>query len=385
MSNDFVPGLAGVIAAKSAIGLIDGNPSEGLQGILRYRGIRIEELAENSSFEETAYLLLFGTLPTAGELASFKQRLESYRALPEGIITLLGNLPNETHPMVALQTAVSALAAYYPHFEVENQSENEDAVVRMISVFPTIVAAFDRLRKGLEVISPNADLDHAANYLYMLNGETPDEAQRKIIDVALILHAEHGFNASTFTGRVVGSTMANPYGALSAAVGSLSGPLHGGANERVLHMLNEIGTPDTTESWFNAAVANKTKIMGLGHRVYKVKDPRATVLQGMARSLFETHGSTPLYEIANQIETLAAAHPRFGGKGVYPNVDFYSGLVYKKLGMEIDLFTPFFAIARIAGWGSHWLEQLRDNRIYRPTQMYVGSTESSYVAMTDRT
>jgi citrate synthase len=375
---NFTPGLAGVIAAESSISSIDG-----LNGILRYRGIRIEELAEQSSFEEVAYLLMFGNLPKAEELSAFDARLRANREIPEGIITLLQSLPSTTHPMVALQSAVSVLAAYYPHFEVEDTSENEAAVVRMIACFPTIVAAFDRIRKNLEVLSPKADLDHAANFLYMLNGELPDEKQRRIIDVALVLHAEHGFNASTFTGRVVGSTMANPYGSLSAAVGSLSGPLHGGANERVLHMLGEIeGGVDGVEAWFDMAQAEKRKIMGLGHRVYKVKDPRATVLQGMARDLFTSHGSTPLYDMAARLEEIAKA--RLGEKGIAPNVDFYSGLVYQKLGMEIDLFTPFFGIARIAGWGSHWIEQLSNNRIYRPTQQYVGETDASYVPMGER-
>ena len=374
----FTPGLAGVIAAESSISSIDGQ-----NGILRYRGIRIEALAESSSFEEVVYLLLFGALPTQDELTALDTRLKSNRAIPEGVVSLLRTLPASTHPMVALQAATSALAAYYPHFEVENYEENEAAVIRMIASFPTIVATFDRIRKGLEILEPKNDLDHAANFLYMLNGEVPDEKQRRIIDVALILHAEHGFNASTFTGRVVGSTMANPYGALSAAVGSLSGPLHGGANERVLHMLDEIeGGVDGVEDWFTQAQAEKRKIMGLGHRVYKVKDPRATVLQGMARDLFDSHGSTPLYDMAAKLETVAKE--RIGSKGIAPNVDFYSGLVYQKLGMEVDLFTPFFAIARISGWGSHWSEQLKNNRIYRPTQQYVGETDAHYVPMGER-
>ena len=374
----FTPGLAGVIAAESSISSIDGQ-----NGVLRYRGIRIEELAESSSFEEVVYLLMFGELPTESELKSFDDRLRAQRDIPQGITDLLRTLPSSTHPMVALQTAVSALAAHYPHFEVENHQENEAAVIRMIASFPTIVATFDRIRKGLELLAPKSDLDHAANFLYMLNGEIPDEKQRRIIDVALLLHAEHGFNASTFTGRVVGSTMANPYGALSAAVGSLSGPLHGGANERVLHMLGEIdGGVDGVEAWFTQAQAEKRKIMGLGHRVYKVKDPRATVLQGMARDLFTSHGSTPLYDMAARLE--AIAKERLGERGIAPNVDFYSGLVYQKLGMEIDLFTPFFAIARISGWGAHWCEQLKNNRIYRPTQQYVGKTDAHYTPTTER-
>lgn len=373
----FTPGLAGVIAAESSISSIDGQ-----NGVLRYRGIRIEELAEQSSFEEVAYLLLNGGLPTETQLGEFDARLRAHRAVPEGIITLLKSLPDTAHPMVALQSAVSALAAYFPHFEVEDEVANEEAVIRMIACFPTIVAAHDRIRKGLDAIAPDTSLDHAGNFLYMLNGLQPNEQQRKIIDAALILHAEHGFNASTFTARVVGSTMANPYGSVSAAVGSLSGPLHGGANERVLHMLGEIDGVDGVEPWFTQAQEESRKIMGLGHRVYKVKDPRATVLQGMARDLFNTEGSTPLYDMAVRLEQIAKE--RIGEKGIAPNVDFYSGLVYQKLGMEVDLFTPFFGIARIAGWGAHWIEQLKNNRIYRPTQKYVGETDARYIPMTDR-
>ena len=378
MSNGFVPGLAGVVAAESGISTIDG-----LNGVLRYRGIRIEELAENSSFEEVSYLLMNGSLPNTDELKAFDAQLRGLRDIPEGVINGLRALPSDTHPMVALQYATAALGGAFPHFEVSDAAGNAQAILRMIACFPTIVAAFDRIRKGKEVLAPNAELSHAANFLYMLNGELPDADQTRIIDVALVLHAEHGFNASTFTCRVVGSSEANPYSAISAGVGTLSGPLHGGANERVLHMLNSIENGvDGVEPWFLNAMATKTKIMGLGHRVYKVKDPRAFALQKLARSLFESHGSTPLYDMAHKLETIAADH--IGAKGIAPNVDFYSGLVYQKLGMEIDLFTPFFAIARVAGWGAHYCEQLANNRIYRPTQKYIGTVEASYVPMAER-
>jgi citrate synthase len=378
MSDGFVPGLAGIVAAESAISTIDG-----ANGVLRYRGILIEELAEHSSFEEVSFLLLNNKLPTAAELADFDARLRGLREIPESVINLLKSLPTETHPMVALQAASAALAGAFPHFEVSDAQGNEDAVLRMIACFPTIVAAFDRIRKGKEIVAPNAALNHAGNFFYMLNGETPDELQTKILDVALVLHAEHGFNASTFTCRVVGSAEANPYSAISAGVGTLSGPLHGGANERVLHMLNEIeGGVDGVAAWFEAARAKKMKIMGLGHRVYKVKDPRAFALQKLAKDLFASHGSTPLYDMAHKLETLAAE--AYGAKGIAPNVDFYSGLVYQKLGMEIDLFTPFFAIARVSGWGAHFCEQLSNNRIYRPTQKYVGTVNATYTPMSER-
>ncbi len=377
MAGDFVPGLAGIVAAKSAIGLIDGQ-----NGVLRYRGIRIEHLAEKSTFEETSYLLLFGNLPTASELEAYSKELAEYRALPQGVIDILSTLPGTTHPMVALQAGAAALGAFYPQMDVTDRDGNRTAALRLIAAFPTIVAAFDRVRKGLDVVAPDASLGHAENFLYMLTGERPDETVRRLIDVCLVLHAEHGFNASTFTGRVVGSTLANPYSAMAGAVGSLSGPLHGGANERVLHMLRQIDHVDDVAGFLEKMIATKTKIMGLGHRVYKVKDPRATVLQTMAADLFSSHGSTPLYDIAHRLEEEAAR--RLGAKGIYPNVDFYSGLVYEKLGISVDQFTPLFAIARVAGWTAHWLEQLEDNRIFRPTQKYVGSTDSSYVDMDQR-
>ena len=375
--SDFVPGLAGVVAARSAIGFING-----LEGILRYRGIRIEDLAASSSFEEVCYLLLFGALPTRGELETFDAELRAKRDVPAGIIDLLRALPDSGHPMVALQAAVAAMGTFYPQLDVTDREGNRDAAVRLIASMPTITAAFDRIRKGLELVAPDMSLNHAANFVYMITGEKPDQEVTHLVDVCLVLHAEHGFNASTFTGRVVASTLANPYSVIAGAIGSLSGPLHGGANERVLHMLREVGSVEKAADFLHHMIDTKQKIMGLGHRVYKVKDPRASVLQGMAHDLFASHGATPLYDIAHKIEAVAAE--RLGSKGIYPNVDFYSGLVYEKLGIEVDLFTPVFAISRVAGWTAHWLEQLEDNRIFRPTQAYVGPTEAEYVDIGSR-
>ncbi len=375
--SDFVPGLAGVVAAKSAIGFING-----LEGILRYRGIRIEDLAEHSTFEEVCYLLLYGALPKKAELEKFDAELRSKRDVPAGIIDILKAIPDGGHPMVALQAAVAAMGTFYPQLDVTERDGNVDAAIRLIASMPTITAAFDRIRKGLELVAPDASLNHASNFIYMITGDKPDAQVERLVDVCLVLHAEHGFNASTFTGCVVGSTLANPYSVIAGAIGSLSGPLHGGANERVLHMLKEIGSVEKAEGFLNHMIDTKQKIMGLGHRVYKVKDPRSTVLQSMAHSLFETHGATPLYDIAHKIEEVATA--RLGSKGIYPNVDFYSGLVYEKLGIEVDLFTPVFAISRVSGWAAHWLEQLEDNRIFRPTQMYVGPTEADYVDIASR-
>ncbi|MCB9526652.1 MAG: citrate synthase [Myxococcales bacterium] len=377
MSAEFVPGLAGVVAAKSAIGFIDGK-----QGILRYRGIRIEDLSEHSTFEEVSFLLLFGKLPNADELAGFEADLKAERALDPAILAVLKALPKTTHPMVALQTAVAAMGGVDDHMDVTDAARNVAAAKKLIAVIPSITGTFDRLRKGLAPVQPDNSLGHAANFIYMTTGEVPNDQVARLMDVCLILHAEHGFNASTFTGRVVGATLANPYATMSAAVGSLSGPLHGGANERVLEMLAEIPGVEAVEGWLDDALANKRKIMGLGHRVYKVKDPRATILQGLAADLFAQQGSTPLYDIAHKLET--EAEPRVGSRGIYPNVDFYSGLVYQKMGIETDLYTPIFGVARVSGWAAHWLEQLSDNRIYRPTQMYVGETDAKYIPMSDR-
>ncbi|MCA9547301.1 MAG: citrate synthase, partial [Myxococcales bacterium] len=292
MSAEFVPGLAGVVAAKSAIGFIDGK-----QGILRYRGIRIEDLSEHSTFEEVSFLLLFGKLPNADELAGFEADLKAERALDPAILAVLKALPKTTHPMVALQTAVAAMGGVDDHMDVTDAARNVAAAKKLIAVIPSITGTFDRLRKGLAPVQPDNSLGHAANFIYMTTGEVPNDQVARLMDVCLILHAEHGFNASTFTGRVVGATLANPYATMSAAVGSLSGPLHGGANERVLEMLAEIPGVEAVEGWLDDALANKRKIMGLGHRVYKVKDPRATILQGLAADLFAQQGSTPLYDI----------------------------------------------------------------------------------------
>lgn len=375
--SEFSPGLAGVIADKSAIGFINGT-----EGILRYRGIRIEELAEKSTFEETAHLLIDGTLPTRAQLAAFDAELRSLRGVPAGIFDLLRSLPTSTHPMVALQSAVAALAGYFPHQDVTDRKKNRTAALRLIACTPAIVAGFDRIRKGLDVLQPDLALSHAGDFLFQLNGVVPDAQETRILDMCLVMHAEHGFNASTFTGRVVGSSLANPYAVISAAVGSLSGPLHGGANEEVLEMLRGIDGVGAVAEFMQQRIDGKQKIMGLGHRIYKVKDPRADVLQALAEKLFAEKGSTPLYDIAYAIEQVAKE--KLGPKGIYPNVDFYSGLVYDKLGYDVDLFTPIFAVARVAGWTAHWLEQLQDNRIYRPDALYTGPDNQAYVEIDAR-
>jgi citrate synthase len=274
------------------------------------------------------------------------------------------------------------MGMFYPARDVHNERSNWDSVVRLIAKLPTIVAAFHRLRHGDAPITPRDDLAHAANLYYMLTEQEPSPAVAKVLDACLILHAEHTMNASTFSGRVTGSTLANPYTVISSAIGTLTGPLHGGANEQVLDMLDEIGSPDNVHSWLEDAIKHKKKIMGLGHRVYKVKDPRATVLQELAENVFVETGRPKLYHLALEVERVAAG--LLGPKGIYPNVDFYSGIVYLSIGIPRDLFTPIFAVARVAGWLAHWLEQLKNNRIFRPEQIYVGKHDVPFVPLEKR-
>ncbi len=376
-SSGFVHGLAGIPAAQSSVGFVDGE-----NGILEYRGIPIEVLAEESTFEETAYLLLYGKLPARAELAAFEASLKTHRTVRPEILRMIEGFPADGHPMAALQTAVAAMGLHYPRTGATDAAERDVSARRIIAQTATMLAAIARHRRGLAPVAPRDDLAHAANFLWMLNGEAPADVLARALDVALILHAEHTLNASTFTCRVIASSEADPYAAASGGLGSLGGPLHGGANERVLEMLEEIGDASRAKAWFEDAVASRKKIMGLGHRVYKVKDPRAFALQKLGARVFAELGSTKLYAIAAEIETLAAE--RLGPKGIYPNVDFFSGCVYLKMGLEPVLFTPIFAVARVAGYMGHYLEQMQDNRIFRPTQEYLGTHKAPYVPIDAR-
>jgi citrate synthase len=371
------PGLADVPVAESAISFIDGKRAR-----LEYRGIAVETLARQSCFEETAWLLLKGELPTQRQLAEFDDRLRRHRRIKYKLTDLIKCLPETGHPMDALQASVAAMGMFYPSRDVGNAESNWESAVRLIAKMPTVVAAFHRLRHGDEAIRPRDDLDHAANFYYMLFEREPSPAVRKVLDACLILHAEHTMNASTFSARVTGSTLANPYTVISSAIGTLTGPLHGGANEEALDMLDEIGSVENARPWLEDAIARKKKIMGFGHRVYKVKDPRATVLQELAEHVFAETSRPKRYEIAVELERVAAG--LLGPKGIYPNVDFFSGIVYDSLGIPRDLFTPIFAIARVVGWLAHWLEQLKNNRIFRPEQIYVGKQDVAYVPLEKR-
>ncbi len=367
----YSPGLAGIPVAESSVSYVDGQV-----GHLEYRGIDIEKVAENSTFEETSFLLLHGHLPTTEELDVFDIRLRHHRRIKYSIKDMIKCYPDAAHPMDALQAGVAALGMFYPiktdmtaDLDVAYNMADK-AAIRLIAKLPTLVAAHARMRKGDDPIPPRDDLAHAANFLYMLTGEEPDALSERIMDVALIVHAEHTMNASTFSAMVTGSTLADPYTVISAAIGTLSGPLHGGANEEVLDMLDEIGSVENAEPYLSDKITNKQKITGLGHRVYKTKDPRATLLQKLYVELTEQFGEDPTYKIAQQIEKLSKA--TLGAKGVCPNVDFYSGIVYRKLGIDTDLFTPIFAIARVSGWLAHWREMIGNTRIYRPNQIYTG-------------
>ncbi len=374
---EYRPGLADVPVAESAISFIDGKRAR-----LEYRGIAVETLAKESSFEETSWLLLKGELPTQKQLATFDSQLRAHRRLKYKIIDLIKCLPESGHPMDALQAGVAACGMFYPTKDRTDPEKNWEAVVRLIAKLPTIVAAFHRLRRGDEAIPPRDDLGHAANFYYMLTEEEPSPSITKVIDACLIVHAEHTMNASTFSSRVTGSTLANPFTVVNSAIGTLAGPLHGGANEEVLDMLEEIGTAEKAKGWLEDAVLHKKKIMGFGHRVYKVKDPRATVLQELAEHMFAETSKPEIYNLAVEIERIATGI--LGPKGIFPNVDFYSGIVYQSMGIPRDLFTPIFAISRVAGWTAHWLEQLKNNRIFRPEQIFVGKNDQPYTPMEKR-
>ncbi|MEY4771676.1 MAG: hypothetical protein RLZZ346_931 [Cyanobacteriota bacterium] len=363
--SPFRPGLEGVPATQSSICDIDGQ-----RGVLTYRGFRVDELASQSTFLETAYLLIWGELPTAEQLREFEHEVQMHRRVSFRIRDMMKSFPSQGHPMDALQASAASLGLFYSRRALDNPEYIVGAVVRLLAKIPTMVAAFQLIRKGQDPIQPRDDLAYAANFLYMLTEREPDPLAARIFDACLILHAEHSLNASTFSARVTASTLTDPYAVVASAVGTLAGPLHGGANEDVLEMLETIGSEDQVEPWLDRAMAEKHKIMGFGHREYKVKDPRAVILQKLAEQLFDAFGHDPMYDLARKLEVVAAE--RLGPKGIYPNVDFYSGLVYRKLGIPEDLFTPIFAIARTAGWLAHWKEQLGANRIYRPSQIYTG-------------
>jgi citrate synthase len=356
-------GLEGIVAANSGVCWIDGEA-----GILSYRGIDIHELAEHSTFEETTYLLWNGRLPSEPELNLFKMELAASRKIDPAVITILKNAPKSATPMEVLRTAVSALS-FYDADEADNlHAANVRKSYRLTSQVAMIVAAYDRLRKGLAAVEPDASLSHAGNFLWMLRGEKPTETATKTLDIALILHADHELNASTFAARVIAATLSDIHSAVTGAIGALKGPLHGGANEAVMRMLYEIDKTGTDPiEYVREMLAAKKKVPGMGHRVYKTEDPRATHLRRMSEQLSKDSGLTKWYDWSRAIEVYIKAE-----KGLNANVDFYSASTYTTLGIDVDLFTPIFAVSRIAGWAAHVIEQLDDNRLIRPRAEYIG-------------
>ena len=375
------PGLEGVKVCRSSICSVDGE-----QGILEYRGIRIEELARHSTFEETTYLLLHNHLPSEREFAQFCMLMDRLRHLPPLIREGISAFPAGMSPMMAMQAAVPLLQGddYYAD-DTSNPQHNLRRAITLIARMVTLVAAFERRRHNEEPIPPTSRYSHAGNFLYMLTGEPPDPEAIELFDRILVLHAEHGMNNSTFSARVIGSTDASIYSAVSGAIGALSGKLHGGANVRVIRMLYSIGSPDNVESFVEERMATKGRFMGIGHRIYRVKDPRASILQELIPTYIEHRCGEEvkcLYATALRLEEVLCQ--RLGEKKLFPNVDFYSGIALEARRIPSDLFTVVFAVSRIAGWCAHWLEQIGANRLFRPSQEYIGDHNRRYVPIEKR-
>jgi citrate synthase len=370
-------GLANTIASDSQMSFIDGE-----KGVLEYVGIDIDTLARNSTFEETVYLLWHRRLPTRGELDVFTQKLRAEYDPGDPLWDLVNSVPADAVPMHALRTLVSALALYDGEADDPSPEANERKAIRLLAKTPALIAAFDRHRKGKPIVRPDSSLPIATNFLYMLRDEKPTPTMATVLDVCLILHADHGFNASTFASMVTIATLSDMYSAITTAIGTLKGPLHGGANEAVMHMLKEIGSMEKVEPYIRARLERKDKVMGFGHRVYKAYDPRATYLKTFAAKIAEDTGNQTLYEMSHRIEEIM--DEAVGARGIYPNVDFYSATTYYSLGLDIDLFTPMFALSRVSGWAGHCIEQLADNRLIRPRCEYTGPHGAPYLPIEER-
>ncbi|HZG58437.1 citrate synthase [Paenibacillus sp.] len=365
-------GLEGIVATTSSVSSI-------IDGVLTYRGYDIDDLAENATYEEVVYLLWYGKLPNREELNGLLKDLSDNATVPAQVLELLRSMPKGANSMAALRSAVSALALFDEEAHDLDLETNKRIAVRLQAQLPTIVAAFDRIRKGLEPIAPKAGATVAENFLYMLTGKQPDDVAIRALDKALVLHADHELNASTFAARVTVATLSDMYSGVTSAIGALRGPLHGGANEAVMAMLEDIGSMDNVERYVQDKLDKKEKIMGFGHRVYKNGDPRAKHLQNMSHELGKLTGDMKWYEMSIRIEELVT-----GQKGLKPNVDFYSASVYTALEIPRDLFTPIFAISRVSGWTAHILEQYENNRLIRPRAEYVGPTEQKVVPIDQR-
>ena len=373
---EYVPGLAGIPATESSISSIDGE-----NGILAYRGYSIKDLAKNASFEEVAMLLRDGELPSAEKLKEFQCVLHKRYEVKRNIRQMMWALPTDGHSMDVLQAAIAAMATFYPGADAKNPDSafTQNALTKIIANMSTLVAMWARIRAGYDPIPPSKGMSYAKNFLYMSFGEEPDDDIVQLFDACLILHAEHTINASTFSAMVTASTLANPFASISAAVGTLAGSLHGGANEDVLKMLDEIGDAKNARGYIENRLKNKQVIWGMGHREYRVKDPRATILQEMIEAYIKKSGITLSKRFETALEVERVCEELLSVKGVYPNVDFYSGILYSEIfKIPKEHFTPIFAMARSAGWAAHWHEQVGQNRIFRPTQIYVGHDFRDY-------
>ncbi|HET7276141.1 MAG TPA: citrate/2-methylcitrate synthase [Longimicrobiaceae bacterium] len=365
MSN---AGLEGVVVAQTRLSAINGEKGE-----LIYAGYEIDDLARNTTFEEVVYLLWNGELPDSEQLQSFKRDLASERELGSDLENLLRAFPSDANPMAVLRTAVSAMALHDPEADDNSDEANRRKALRMTARMPTIIAAFARIRKGKDPVQPREEMSMAGNFLYMLWDREPDQLQVRTMDAALVLHAEHGMNASTFSARVTAGTLSDIYSAVVSAIGTLKGASHGGANMRVMEMLADIEkSGEEPEEWIHDALERKERIMGFGHRVYKAVDPRATVLRELADEIMSGEESTKWLDLSDRVRAAMRKEMDAQGKSIYPNVDFFSASVYTTLGIEMDLFTPIFAMSRVAGWTAHLFEQYANNRLIRPKAEYVG-------------
>jgi 2-methylcitrate synthase len=374
--SSFKEGLEDVVVSTSEICFIDGR-----EGRLLYRGYDVDDLAAHSSFEEVVYLLWHGALPTRKELDAQVKALSATanRRLPPKLVTMLRQLPRKTTPMEVLRTGVSALSAFDPDAGDNSREATLRKATRVTAQMPTLVAAWERIRRGKPPVAPNPKLNLAANFLYMITGKKPTDLAAKTFDVALILHADHEFNASTFASRVTAATLSDLHSAIVSGVGALKGPLHGGANEQVMLMVEKIGSPKNADAWIRKAVGDKMRLMGFGHRVYRVEDPRAKHLRRLATELGRQAGDTGSVEILNTVATVVTEL-----KHIYPNVDLYSGAAYKTMGIPTDQFTPIFAMSRVVGWAAHVLEQHANNRLIRPRAEYIGPGRQSYIPIDRR-
>jgi citrate synthase len=373
-------GLEGVVVAQTRLSAINGEKGE-----LIYVGYDIDDLARNTTFEEVAFLLWNGRLPKREELEDLHSRLAGERKLHPELMELIRRFPGDADPMAMLRTAVSAMAFYDPEAEDMSDEANRRKAIRMTAQIPTIIAAFDRFRNGTEPVEPRSDLGTAANFIYMLNGEPADDLRVRTFDAALVLHAEHGMNASTFAARVTAGTLADIYSAVVSAIGTLKGPSHGGANVRVMEMLRRIDeSGEDAATWVRDALGRKERIMGFGHRVYKATDPRATVLRELADEIMQGSEETRWLDLSDQVRAAMAEEMEKAGKKIYPNVDFFSASVYRTVGIAMDLFTTIFAMARVTGWTAHLFEQYANNRLIRPKAEYVGPRDLEVEPIEDR-